>query len=108
MELYTLRYNSESDYTDGLFFIDDDFDISVIAHEYGHGISTRLAGGRNNSGCLGNDEQMGEGWSDWLALVTTARASDTRTQPRPIAPYLLGQPQEGNGFRLAPYHPPIF
>jgi hypothetical protein len=31
---------------------DGDFDNGIIAHEYGHGISTRLAGGRNNSSCL--------------------------------------------------------
>jgi hypothetical protein len=31
-----------------------DFDNGIIAHEYGHGISTRLAGGANNSSCLDN------------------------------------------------------
>jgi hypothetical protein len=38
---------------------DGDFDNGIIAHEYGHGISTRLAGG-NNSSCFKKD-QMGEG-----------------------------------------------
>jgi hypothetical protein len=35
---------------------DGDFDNGIIAHEYGHGISTRLAGGRNNSSCLNNKD----------------------------------------------------
>jgi hypothetical protein len=38
------------------------------AHEYGHGISTRLVGGRNQVQCLLSqafEEQMGEGWSDF-------------------------------------------
>jgi len=48
---------------------DGDFDNGVIVHEYGHGISNRLAGGPSTSGCLSNDEQMGEGWSDWFGLV---------------------------------------
>ncbi|MFV0304914.1 MAG: M36 family metallopeptidase, partial [Moheibacter sp.] len=45
---------------------DGDFDNGVIAHEYGHGISIRLAGGGSNSSCLYSSEQQGEGWSDWM------------------------------------------
>jgi hypothetical protein len=33
---------------------DGDFDNGIISHEYGHGISTRLAGGSLNSSCLNN------------------------------------------------------
>ncbi len=47
------------------------FDNGVIAHEYGHGISNRLTGGASNVGCLSNQEQMGEGWSDWFGLMLT-------------------------------------
>jgi hypothetical protein len=47
---------------------DGDFDNGIIAHEYGHGISIRLSGGTNNS-ILNNADQMGEGWSDWIALI---------------------------------------
>jgi hypothetical protein len=47
---------------------DSDLDAGVIAHEYGHGISNRLTGGPATVACLGNAEQMGEGWSDWFAL----------------------------------------
>ena len=51
---------------------DGDFDNGVIAHEYGHGISTRLTGGASNSGCLNSfstPEQMGEGWSDFYGFI---------------------------------------
>ena len=56
---------------------DSDFDNGVIAHEYGHGISTRLTGGASNSSCLSNEEQMGEGWSDFFSLVMTHQPNDS-------------------------------
>jgi extracellular elastinolytic metalloproteinase len=82
---------------------DGDLENSIIVHEYGHGISIRLTGGPNNVSCLNNSEQMGEGWSDWLALVLTAKASDTATTLRGIGTYVLGQPTNGVGIRPAPY-----
>lgn len=82
---------------------DSALDNGVIIHEYGHGISTRLTGGPSNVDCLWNDEQMGEGWSDWLALVATADASDTATQGRAMGAYLLGQDANGSGIRSYPY-----
>lgn len=50
---------------------DGDMDNGIITHEYGHGISNRLTGGPSAAGCLGNAEQMGEGWSDYYALAAT-------------------------------------
>jgi extracellular elastinolytic metalloproteinase len=48
--------------------VDGDFDMSVIAHEYGHAISNRMAGGPN-AGLSGNQPQaMGESWSDLMAI----------------------------------------
>lgn len=82
---------------------DGDFDNGIIAHEYGHGISGRLVGGPSNSNCLGNDEQMGEGWSDWFGLMLTMEASDVEGDPRGIGTYVQGQPITGNGIRPAPY-----
>lgn len=56
---------------------DGDLDNGVIAHEYGHGISTRLtAGGPSPTGRLTGSEQGGEGWSDNFALYTTAKNTD--------------------------------
>jgi hypothetical protein len=55
---------------------DTDLDNGVIAHEYGHGISNRLTGGPSNTSCLGNAEQMGEGWSDLMTLFIHADSAD--------------------------------
>ena len=84
---------------------DSDFDNGVITHEYAHGISNRLTGGRLNSSCLGTvytgggltfeSEQMGEGWSDFYALLLT----DTNTDNRGIGTYLNYEPTSGQGIR---------
>ncbi|MDR6300030.1 T9SS-dependent M36 family metallopeptidase [Mesonia maritima] len=100
----------------GPFQKDGDFDSGIIAHEYGHGISNRLTGGASNSDCLmscvdydeeGNciqkTEQMGEGWSDYFALVMTMKESDQPEDPRGIATYVTNQPTNGTGIRNAPY-----
>lgn len=50
--------------------VDGDFDSGVVAHEYGHGISTRMVGGPADN-CLGGNEQGGEGWSDYYGLMVT-------------------------------------
>ena len=78
---------------------DSDVDNGIIAHEYGHGISIRLTGGPDNSDCLNNEEQMGEGWSDWYALVTTIRDGDDRFTLRPMGTYALGESPDGFGIR---------
>ncbi|MGE5292451.1 MAG: M36 family metallopeptidase [Micromonosporaceae bacterium] len=47
--------------------VDGDNDVSVIQHEYTHGMTNRMVGG----GLALHGEQagaMGEGWSDWYAL----------------------------------------
>lgn len=84
---------------------DGDFDNGIISHEYGHGWSTRLTGGPANSSCLGNTEQMGEGWSDYLALMLTTNWSSltptlaSANIPRGIGTYALGQATTGAGIR---------
>lgn len=83
--------------------LDGDFDNGIIAHEYGHGISTRLTGGPSNSNCLNNDEQMGEGWSDWFGLMLTIEPGDLGEDIRGIGTYAIGEPTNGNGIRPAPY-----
>ena len=78
-------------------------DSGVIIHEYGHGISIRLTGGASNSGCLSNEDQMGEGWSDYFSLMLTMKSTDTANQGRGIGTYLRNQPITGGGIRPAPY-----
>ena len=80
-----------------------DLDNGVIAHEYTHGISIRLTGGAGDSGCLTNQEQAGEGWSDWFGLVMTTDASNFAEEGRGIGTYALGQATTGGGIRTHPY-----
>lgn len=82
---------------------DSDLDNGVIVHEYGHGISTRLTGGPNNSSCLSNQEQAGEGWSDWFALVMQTSSDNFAEQGRGIGTYLQFQPTTGSGIRQFRY-----
>ncbi|MEL6812949.1 MAG: M36 family metallopeptidase, partial [Bacteroidota bacterium] len=86
---------------------DGDYDNLVIIHEYGHGISNRLTGGPGNSGCLGNQEQMGEGWSDWYGVVMTMQPGDTSTDGRAVGTYLFDQGIGGAGIRPFPYNTDI-
>ncbi|MEL6812975.1 MAG: M36 family metallopeptidase, partial [Bacteroidota bacterium] len=82
---------------------DGDFDNGVIIHEYGHGISNRLTGGAGAAGCLGNQEQMGEGWSDYYGLMLTMESGDAGTDSRGIGTWLVGQAGNGPGIRTYPY-----
>ncbi|KAL2914664.1 hypothetical protein HK105_205803 [Polyrhizophydium stewartii] len=77
-------------------------DNTVTIHEYTHGISTRLTGGAATGQCLRDLEStsLGEGWSDFVALVLTAKASDTINKPVFIAQYSTGNPA---GLRSYPY-----
>ncbi|MRT16045.1 T9SS type A sorting domain-containing protein [Vitellibacter sp. q18] len=82
---------------------DGDFDNLVIMHEYGHGISNRLTGGPAASSCLQNQEQMGEGWSDFFGVLLTIEPGDVGTDSRGVGTYLFGQGQGGAGIRDYPY-----
>jgi len=82
---------------------DGDFDNGVIVHEYGHGISTRLTGGPATAGCLNNQEQMGEGWSDWFATVMTIQPGDNAAKSRPMGTWLFEEGPTGAGIRPYPY-----
>jgi hypothetical protein len=73
---------------------DGDFDNGIVAHEYGHGISSRLSGN-----CLGSSEQQGEGWSDWFWLIMQVKPGDTRTGARGIGTFANNQPIFGDGIR---------
>ncbi len=86
---------------DDPFQRDGDLDNGIIAHEYGHGISNRLTG--NSVGCLQNDEQMGEGWSDYFGLILTQKADDEGEDVRSTGSYVLGQGDAGLGLRSQAY-----
>ncbi|GAB3709746.1 T9SS-dependent M36 family metallopeptidase [Flavobacterium koreense] len=100
----TVNAKIQSDTPLNLFVnTDGDLDNGVIAHEYGHGISTRLAGGRLNSSCLQNYDQMGEGWSDWFAMMMQIKPGDVGETPRGLATFVINQDPDGGGLRSYPY-----
>tara|TARA_B110000902_G_scaffold141646_1_gene163574 strand:+ start:400 stop:4317 length:3918 start_codon:yes stop_codon:yes gene_type:complete len=93
---------------------DGDFDNGVIAHEYGHGISTRLSiRAEGGLGTLSGDEQGGEGWSDFWGLYTTLRQNDlapaTAAHPNGVLPtrgignYVTYKNPTDKGIRPKPY-----
>ncbi len=84
-------------------FLDGDFDNGIIAHEYGHGVSNRLTGGRFNSGCLGNAEQQGEGWSDFMSLILGTFPGDQGSDRRGIGTFVTREDNDGQGIRRYPY-----
>ena len=93
---------------------DGDFDNGVIAHEYGHGISTRSSIRTDTGlGQLSGAEQGGEGWSDFWGLYITMTNADlqapTTQHPYGVLPtrgignYVTYRPFEGPGIRPRPY-----
>ncbi len=83
---------------------DGDYDSGVICHEYCHGVSNRLTGGPSMVSCLNNEEQMGEGWSDYLGLMmTTDWTTATATDLRGIGTYVIGELPGDTGIRTYPY-----
>ena len=85
---------------------DGSFDNGIVTHEYGHGISNRLTGSGSN--CLNSNlskEQMGEGWSDFFALMLTNKPGDNASVPRGMGTYAAGQATTGLGIRPAKYSP---
>lgn len=84
---------------------DADFDNQIIYHEYGHGISTRLTGGPNNSSSLDlyQSGSMGEGWSDFFAIVLTAQPTDLPGTPIGMSPWAINESVNGNGIRTYAY-----
>ncbi len=91
---------------------DGTIDNSIVAHEWGHYLSNRLIG--NGSGLFNNQGGgMGEGWSDFVSLLMTAREEDA-TAPAgadysgayTIAPYVSSggtSPGYYFGIRRVPY-----
>jgi extracellular elastinolytic metalloproteinase len=90
--------------------LDGALDNGIVAHEYGHGISIRLTGTgptgtteNNYNHCLTNNEQGGEGWSDFFAMYLTKKPADTKNTPRGMANYVWTQDPNGDGMRRYPY-----
>ncbi len=83
---------------------DGDFESGIIIHEYGHGVSNRLTGGPGIN-CLSGNEQAGEGWSDFYAIVVNLDPTlDDPQGPRGMGPYAIFEDsRQGGGIRPRPY-----
>jgi uncharacterized repeat protein (TIGR01451 family) len=74
--------------------VDGDFDMSVIAHEYGHQIQHRMIGGPDAGISSNQGRQMGESWSDLTAIEYLAEY-DYYDE--------IGAPASLNEFAVGPY-----
>ncbi|MCG9909973.1 MAG: T9SS-dependent M36 family metallopeptidase [Flavobacteriales bacterium] len=82
---------------------DSNFDNGVISHEYGHGISNRLTAGPSNVDCLFNEEQAGEGWSDFFGLILSDMPGSSANDGRGIGTFVSNQSTTGGGIRPYKY-----
>jgi hypothetical protein len=86
--------------------LDSALDTTIVAHEWGHYLSNRLIG--DGTGLVNSQGwSMGEGWSDFVALLMTVEASDRLVTGNDnfqgsysISPYLT---DPYFGIRRAPY-----
>ncbi|KAI8913275.1 Fungalysin metallopeptidase-domain-containing protein [Gorgonomyces haynaldii] len=84
---------------------DGSLENDIPIHEYTHGISNRLTGGKRNGQCLGSTESggMGEGWGDAMAMFLLRKPTDTRNTDFAMGNYVTGQPESGKGIRRFRY-----
>ncbi|KAH6573043.1 hypothetical protein BASA62_003150 [Batrachochytrium salamandrivorans] len=73
---------------------DSAMDNTILAHELAHGLSTRLTGGARITRCMAETESLGlgEGYSDVMALIFTAKPEDTRNTRKVVGEYVEGSP----------------
>jgi len=72
---------------------DGSFDMTVIQHEYSHGLSNRYVAG---GGALGSHQagSMGEGWGDWYAL-NHAQVTGLEPSRAVVGAYATGNEKRG-------------
>ncbi|KAH9268628.1 hypothetical protein BASA83_009260 [Batrachochytrium salamandrivorans] len=79
---------------------DPDLDNTILIHELTHGLTTRLTGGAQTKKCMMKTESrgLGEGYSDMMALIFTAKPEDTRNTKKVIGEYIEGDPRGGRRY----------
>ncbi|KAI8912543.1 Fungalysin metallopeptidase-domain-containing protein [Gorgonomyces haynaldii] len=84
---------------------DGSLENDIPIHEYTHGISNRLTGGKRNGQCLGTTESggMGEGWGDAMAMFLLRKSTDTRSKDFALGNYVTGSAETGKGIRRYKY-----
>ena len=78
--------------------VDGDYDMSVIAHEYTHATSNRMAGGPDASLSGTQAGAMGEGWSDLVGMeyLNEYGLVPTNNESRfAVGPYVTGNNDRG-------------
>lgn len=83
---------------------DGALDTAVVAHEWGHVLSGRLVG--NANGLVGQQARgMGEGWSDFVALLLTTLPEDASVPSNPdwSGSYAMGTYDTSGGENEAYY-----
>jgi len=78
--------------------VDGDYDMSVIAHEYGHAVSNRMVGGPDGSLTGLQARAMGESWSDLQAVeyLNEFNLLPTNNESRfAVGPYVTGNGNRG-------------
>lgn len=80
------------------------FDADVVFHEFCHGLTNRLVGGRMDTSALEQPQSdgMGEGWGDYFALTIQNFNRDVRTERIVTGNWVTGR---STGIRLFPYGP---
>lgn len=89
---------------------DGSLDTGIVAHEWGHTMSNRLIGNASGLSSL-QGRGMGEGWSDFVAMLLTARPEDAAASSNwngvyPVgawAEWAIGSPIWYEGIRRYPY-----
>ncbi|KAA3621505.1 MAG: T9SS C-terminal target domain-containing protein [Flavobacterium sp.] len=77
-------------------------DSDVLIHEYVHGLTTRMVFAGSDSYCVLNNENLGEGYSDWYAKVLTIKPEETREDHQGFGNYIQSKGPAGKGTNL--YH----
>lgn len=88
--------------------IDGTVDFSIVAHEFFHYVSNRLIGNGSGLNYSTQGKAMGEGWSDFAALMLSVREEDRLAagNDKYQGPYGMGMHITDNtylGLRRAPY-----
>ncbi|QIN82644.1 peptidase M36 [Rubrobacter tropicus] len=78
--------------------VDGDYDVSVIAHEYGHAIQNRMVAGPDQGLSGLQARSMGESWSDLTAIEYLYEYGYNPTDGEnryAVGPYVTGDKQSG-------------
>jgi extracellular elastinolytic metalloproteinase len=78
-------------------------DCDVVFHEYVHGVTNRLVGGRINASALEQPQSrgMGEGWSDYFALTLQSCSRPAQSEKVVVGDWVANRAQ---GVRGLPYN----